>query len=92
MIFGFRDVFPSLGCLMKAEIFLKIGFIPNNFVIFGQGFVLVQFGSHRESRPVAETRRAEAMIFVVEEELIESWVLELERVAGSKQLKFVALR
>jgi len=37
-------------------------------------------------------RRAEAMISVAEEELIESCVLELERVASSEQLKYVALR
>ena len=29
LVFGFSDIFPSLGCLMKAEVFLKIGFVPN---------------------------------------------------------------
>ena len=44
-------------------------------------------GSRRESRPAAETRRAEAIISELEDVLIESLVLESEMVAGSEQLK-----
>ena len=50
------------------------------------------FGSISESRPAAETRRAEAMISTLEEASIADCVLELESVAGSEELKYVALR
>ena len=32
LVFLFRNVFPCVGCVMKTEVFFKVGTVPNVFV------------------------------------------------------------
>jgi len=52
----------------------------------------VSFGSSGESRPAAETRRADEMISMSVNEAIEDFVLASDRLQGSEDWKYIILR
>ena len=52
----------------------------------------VSFGSNGESRPAAETRRADEMISLLDNDAMEDFVLASDRLQGSEDWKYMVLR